>query len=124
MSGTVAILLALHQSQGFLADLLTSLSGQTYVDWTPHASLDGSDDGSAALIQAFAARQSQRVAVQRGPGLGFAANFLGLLSRVEPEAEFGAFCDHDDVWLPDKLDRAKGAQSANPTSIDVLRVPG
>ncbi len=120
MSGTVAILLALHQSQGFLADLLTSLSGQTYEDWTLHASLDGSDDGSAALIQAFAARQSQRVAVQRGPGLGFAANFLGLLSRVEPEAEFGAFCDHDDVWLPDKLDRAVRLLSQASASVPAL----
>ena len=106
MSGTVAILLALHQSQGFLADLLASLESQRYDSWSLHASLDGPCDGSSALIRAFAAKQSQRVVLKAGPGLGFAANFLDLLAGVGPDAEFAAFCDHDDVWLPDKLDRA------------------
>lgn len=106
MSGKVAILLALHQSQGFLADLLAGLENQRYDSWSLHASLDGPCDSSSAFIRAFAAKQSQRVVLKAGPGLGFVANFLRLLAGVGSDAEFVAFCDHDDVWLPDKLERA------------------
>ena len=106
MSGTVAILLALHRSQGHLGELLGSLSGQRYGDWALHAALDGEDDGTVAMVRAFADKQPQQTLLQAGPCRGFAANFLGLLSNVGPQEEFVAFCDHDDVWLPDKLVRA------------------
>lgn len=104
--GRVAILLALHRSQDYLGELLVSIAGQSHHDWSLHAALDGQDDGSAAMIRAFALAQAQPVCLTQGPGLGFAANFLYLLASVGPEADFVAFCDHDDFWLPDKLARA------------------
>ena len=42
----------------------------------------------------------------RGPHLGPAASFLDLLGRADPAFDTFAFCDQDDVWLPDKLSRA------------------
>lgn len=120
MSGTVAILLALHRSQGHLGDLLGSLAGQRYGDWAVHAALDGEDDGAVAMIQAFADKQPQRTILQPGPCRGFAANFLDLLSNVGPQAKFAAFCDHDDVWMPDKLARAVGALSQLPSDEPAL----
>jgi glycosyltransferase involved in cell wall biosynthesis len=120
MSGTVAILLALHRSKGHLGDLLGSLSGQRYGDWALHAALDGEDDGTVAMVRAFADKQPQQTILQAGPCRGFAANFLDLLSNVGPQDQFAAFCDHDDVWLPDKLSRAVGALAQLPPSEPAL----
>jgi hypothetical protein len=42
----------------------------------------------------------------RGPRLGFARNFFALLTSPDEESDFFAFSDQDDVWLPDKIERA------------------
>ena len=70
MSGTVVILLALHRSKGHLGDLLGSLSGQRYGDWALHAALDGEDDGTVAMVRAFADKQPQQTFLQAGPCRG------------------------------------------------------
>jgi glycosyltransferase involved in cell wall biosynthesis len=44
--------------------------------------------------------------MRRGPGRGFAANFLRLSCARDIEADYFAFCDQDDIWEPDKLRRA------------------
>jgi len=46
------------------------------------------------------------VRLHRGSNLGFIASFFTLLLRADPQADWYAFCDQDDVWQPDKLARA------------------
>lgn len=41
-----------------------------------------------------------------GPRKGFAENFRSLICRIDGEAHYVAFCDQDDIWDKDKLDRA------------------
>lgn len=41
-----------------------------------------------------------------GAYLGAAQSFMSLLRGMSPEASYAAFCDQDDVWLPDKLEVA------------------
>jgi hypothetical protein len=38
--------------------------------------------------------------------IGITSSFMHLLSNTPDEASFFAFCDQDDVWLPDKVTRA------------------
>ena len=40
----------------------------------------------------------------KGPHRGFAANFLSLLARQEIQSPYFAFCDQDDLWMPDRLE--------------------
>lgn len=106
-SGEVAILLGLHNGQAFLGDQLDSLETQTYANWFLLVSDDGSTDQSRSIIQDFAGQHPRRrVELFRGPCIGWAANFLSLLQAVGPDIPFAAFCDQDDVWMPNKLDRA------------------
>jgi len=42
----------------------------------------------------------------RGPRLGVANNFFALLGNQDEDSEYFAFCDQDDVWLPEKIERA------------------
>ena len=48
----------------------------------------------------------RRTWIMRGPGQGFAQNFLALLRQAGPLVPYAAFCDQDDVWLRHKLARA------------------
>ncbi len=59
---------------------------------------DGSSDGTVELLR------SRGLDVERGEHVGFVRSFGALLARAE--ADYVAFCDQDDVWLPDKLSRA------------------
>lgn len=69
---------------------------------------DGSSDGTVRLLeQLISARSCDRLSV--GPNLGAARSFMTLLRAVSADADYAAFCDQDDVWLPGKLPAAVAA---------------
>lgn len=49
---------------------------------------------------------ANRLFTQAGPYAGFAANFLSLACQSDIKAEYFAFCDQDDIWVANKLERA------------------
>jgi glycosyltransferase involved in cell wall biosynthesis len=107
LPGTV-VLLATYNGVEFLADQLNSLRQQDDPDWVLVVRDDLSTDGTPALLDAFAATclPGQVLRIAEGPvRLGALGNFLTLL-KAAPAARRYAFCDQDDVWLPDKLTRA------------------
>ena len=59
---------------------------------------DGSTDGTIEILR------SRGLEAERGEHLGFVRSFAALLARSD--ADYVAFCDQDDVWLPDKVSRA------------------
>ncbi len=108
-AGRCVILLAVHNGARFLPEQLDSFAAQSHRAWDLIASDDGSEDESAAQLAAFADRMRDRghcVDIVPGPAAGHAsANFLTLLSRTDG-ADWVAFADQDDVWLPEKLSAA------------------
>jgi glycosyltransferase involved in cell wall biosynthesis len=105
VSGRVNVLLATYNGSRFLQEQLDSLGSQT----TPLSRItvrdDGSTDGTVSLLEKWAAGRPN-VSLLRGPRLGFAKNFFALLTNPDQESDFFAFSDQDDVWLPDKIERA------------------
>jgi glycosyltransferase involved in cell wall biosynthesis len=59
---------------------------------------DGSIDGTVEILR------SRGVDAELGEHVGFVQSFGALLARAD--ADYVAFCDQDDVWLPDKVARA------------------
>jgi glycosyltransferase involved in cell wall biosynthesis len=59
---------------------------------------DGSADATVEIVR------SHGLDVEVGDHVGFVRSFGALLARAD--ADYVAFCDQDDVWLPDKLSRA------------------
>ena len=106
----VAILLAVYNGGDFLSDQLQSIAAQEYQSWQVLASDDGSKDKSRDILGEFAA--AHPAICLSGPGAGAAGNFLSLIRRtpeIAPAGHWMAFCDQDDVWLPDKLSRGIAA---------------
>ncbi|MGB3406740.1 MAG: glycosyltransferase [Jannaschia sp.] len=110
MSGHIAILMAVRNGAGYLQEQLASIASQRHADWSLHVSDDRSEDGSMEIVKAFAAGRPGQVTLRTGPGRGGAQNFLALLDDATvPQDTATAWCDQDDVWLPDRLARAVAA---------------
>lgn len=105
-SEQVAILLSTYNGATYLPEQLDSLVAQTHTAWTVYASDDGSSDQTLDVLRQFQERLGpERLVILKGPQRGFAANFLSLLARAEVQARYFAFCDQDDLWMPDRLER-------------------
>ena len=109
MSDLVCILLSVYNGARFLPAQLKSLVDQSHSNWVLLWRDDGSHDNSRQIMEHFADEVGQH-RVQQLPApigqIGITSSFMHLLSNSPDEASFFAFCDQDDVWLPDKLTRA------------------
>jgi glycosyltransferase involved in cell wall biosynthesis len=101
---TVAILLSTFNGEAYLGALLDSLAAQTHADWVLYWRDDGSADETVARLTAWNGGRAVRVTEPPG-NLGVTRSFMTLL-RAAAHHPFIAFADQDDVWLPEKLERA------------------
>jgi hypothetical protein len=118
-SGRGVILLAVWNGAPFLPAQLASLEDQR--DVPPPLLLwrdDGSTDGSPDIVQAWASGSKLEVRRLTEPAgrLGPTRGFMALLAAAPEDADYYAFCDQDDVWLPNKCARAAVALHAVPFS--------
>ncbi len=82
-----------------LEEAVESVQKQTFEDWKMVVVDDGSPDPDG--LDDFAKAQGLDVVHQSRQGLCFARN-TGLANS---SSRYIAFCDDDDVWLPEKLER-------------------
>ena len=106
MNDHVQIILGSYNGSRFLREQLDSLLKQTHQNWSLLVTDDGSTDGTLAIVSDFETANPEReIKVIQGPRRGFAKNFLFGLRAAKP-APFYAFCDQDDIWLPERLSMA------------------
>lgn len=99
----VAILLASYNSERFLREQLDSLLRQTYHDFVVYIRDDGSSDSTLNIIEEYSRRYSNiQLLCDEIKHRRAAGSFMWLLEHVD--ADYYMFCDHDDVWLPNKID--------------------
>jgi glycosyltransferase involved in cell wall biosynthesis len=96
--------MATFNGERFLAEQLDSLQKQTVTSWRLYVSDDGSTDGTMDIIKRYQAMWgADKIQYRQGPQTGLAQNFLSLACDPDIKSDYFAFCDQDDVWLPDKL---------------------
>jgi glycosyltransferase involved in cell wall biosynthesis len=112
----VQILMGTYNGERWIGAQLDSLLCQTHQDWSLWISDDGSQDSTREILADFTARHPDRVVrFLEGPRQGSTANYLHLLCHPDLQAGYVALADQDDVWLPNKLERALGKlQAAGP----------
>ena len=118
----VQVMLSVYNGAAFLAEQLESLAGQSLARWALSWRDDGSSDDSLEIMRRFTESRptSQVLRVpERSRHLGTGQSFFTLLATAS-EAELFAFCDQDDIWMPDKLQRAAQALSAVPADQPAL----
>jgi glycosyltransferase involved in cell wall biosynthesis len=103
----VAVLMAAYNGAEFLPRQLDSLAAQTHENWRLWVSDDGSADATLDILRRYQrAWGADRLRIRSGPGRGFQHNFLSLTASPDLTADYFAWSDQDDIWLPNKLSRA------------------
>lgn len=105
---TVDILMATYNGERYVREQIESIQAQTFEDWRLLVSDDCSTDGTLAVVRGMASKDSRIMIAPSGTSFGSAkANFIHLLSMVD--APYAMYCDQDDVWLPEKIERQLAA---------------
>lgn len=96
---TVTAVIPVYNGERYVIDAITSVLGQTVRPIECIVVDDGSTDSTAALVAGF----GDQVTYLRQPNSGVSVARNHGASHAS--GELIAFLDHDDLWLPDKLER-------------------
>lgn len=102
----VTVLLATYNGAAFLRQQIDSVLCQSFSDFQLILSDDGSTDDTVALLERYAREHPDRITLYRsGRRFGCAqTHFMHLLERFH-HTPYIMFCDQDDVWHPDKIEK-------------------
>lgn len=98
----VSIIIPNFNNECYIAAALDSILAQSYAHWEALVVDDGSSDGSRAIIEAYASKDSRITPIffTHNQGVSAARNYA--LSQAK--GRFIAFLDADDVWEAHKLE--------------------
>ena len=96
----VSINIPCFNSEKYIAETLQSVLSQTFEDFEIILVNDGSTDKTEEIIKTFSDPRIKYY-YQKNMGLGNTRNRQLALSS----GDFIAFLDHDDIWLPTKLEK-------------------
>lgn len=103
-SNRITTVLSLYRPNAeYLDQQLQSLKSQT-IPTNIVARIDG-DISTAALNVLTKYKNEMDLEIINGSNLGFSKSFLSALDSAIP-TDYYAFCDQDDEWLPNKIERA------------------
>ena len=98
----VTVVTPLYNSSAFIAATLDSLRAQTFGDWESILVDDGSTDATASVVEPYIATDARfRLIRQENRGIAGARN----TAIREAAGEWVCLLDHDDRWLPEKLEK-------------------
>ena len=101
---TVRVLMSTYDGEEYVSELLTSVQHQIGVTVRWWVRDDGSRDGTVRRLSDF--QKTCNMQLSCGANKGIVASYLELIRTCPLDADYYAFCDQDDVWLPPKLKRA------------------
>ncbi len=111
----VTVLLSTYNGGNYLAEQLDSLVAQQGVEVDILVRDDGSTDNTRELLDKW--QEKGVLSWYTSENLGPGKSFMHLLKNAAPGGYY-AFCDQDDVWLPEKLkltmEKMQSVEKANP----------
>lgn len=101
----VAILMSTYNGQKYLDKQLLSLYNQTVREMiTVYIRDDGSCDKTFEIVNSW--KDKLDIVFYKADNAGPAKSFWELLMNEEISADYYAFCDQDDIWDSDKIEKA------------------
>lgn len=108
----VNVLVSTYNGEKYIRQQLESILAQSYSPINIYVRDDGSVDRTPEILQEYA--RNHQIELLAGENIGYGPSFLQLLQYAD-QGDFWAFCDQDDVWFPDKIQRAVEAlEKMNP----------
>jgi glycosyltransferase involved in cell wall biosynthesis len=111
----LSVALCTYNGAAYLGEQLDSLARQSRPPDELIVCDDASEDGSTAVVEAFARRAPWPVRLSvNDENLGATRNFEHAIARCT--GDIIALADQDDVWRPTKLERLERALAADPAA--------
>ena len=125
--GLVSIITPSYNSASFKAETIEAVLAQTYTNWELLITDDCSTDDTCKIISQYC-EKDKRIKLFHLPTNGGAGKARNN-SIKEAQGRFIAFCDSDDRWYPEKLEKQLKFMLDNNyeltyTSYDVTDEPG
>ena len=108
--------MSVYNGQQYLTEQLESILAQKYVDTHIYIRDDGSVDKTFDILTSYTER-FKNISFHSGNNLGIKNSFITALKSAPGHADYYAFSDGDDVWLPEKLASAIEALEPKDTNI-------
>ena len=100
----IAILMSTYNGQKYLEEQMKSLQKQTLKDITTiYIRDDGSNDDTIKIIERWS--EYLDIVLYKEENIGPAQSFWKLFMNMDIQADYYAFCDQDDIWDYDKLEK-------------------
>ncbi|WP_455714078.1 glycosyltransferase family 2 protein, partial [Anaerosporobacter sp.] len=101
----VLVLLSTYNGEQYIIEQLDSIMNQSYPNIEVLVRDDGSSDNTVSIIKEYI-KSHNRVRLYCGTNLGVQGSFFDLLKKAPIDRDYYAFCDQDDVWLEEKVEKA------------------
>lgn len=99
----VAVIVSTYNGEKYIKNQLDSILKQTYANIEIYVRDDGSKDGTVAVLKEY--EKQGKIKLYPRENVGFIKSFFECLSFCQ-EADYYAFCDQDDEWFEEKIERA------------------
>lgn len=100
---TIGVLLSTYNGEKYLKEQIESVLAQKNVKIKLYIRDDGSTDRTVQICNKYQ-NTHQNVVLIQGNNIGCSQSFFSLICRIKSEnLSYIAFCDQDDIWLPNKL---------------------
>ena len=103
VKGLVSIIMPTYNCASFIEETIESIQAQTYVRWELLIVDDCSTDNTKEIAAKYMKKDSRikYQCLEINSGAAAARNVSMKLAK----GEYVAFCDSDDLWMPDKLEK-------------------
>ncbi len=102
----VAVVLSTYQGEKYVKQQIDSILNQTYPNIEIYVRDDGSKDNTVEILKQY--EKENKIKLFPQENVGFIKSFFTALSFCE-DADYYAFCDQDDEWFENKIERAVNA---------------
>lgn len=124
----VILITSTYNGSSYLPALLDSIAAQTYENLELYVRDDGSTDNSVEILRSYqnAFPQGKRIVLLNETdndweNRGAHQSYRYLIQHLG-DADYYLFCDQDDVWEPDKVERAVSHMEQYSSEIPVLYI--
>lgn len=103
-----AILMATYNGEKYINEQITSLINQSYTDWILYIRDDGSTDKTKEIEEKYSKLYPNKIKIvqKENSVSGSKYNFWELCKFVSnTDCKYIMFCDQDDVWNNDKIEK-------------------
>ena len=123
----IAVLLSTYNGEKFLGEQLDSLLAQSHKNFILVVRDDGSRDRTVSILESYAGDHPERIHFlsRDGVNMGASAGFAFLVGYVlknkdllRLKSTYMMFCDQDDTWFPEKIEKLLEAMLATEADND------